>query len=105
MSQAKKVCLFSDVCCAADVDRMRAANGSHRASPKTHGHIVPWNPPRFGISEDVLRRLADRLEAEAIHLAKEQTAKMGNVSQQSSRSSDRTREWFTLRDRASTTFE
>ncbi|KAI0762215.1 hypothetical protein C8Q74DRAFT_1450511 [Fomes fomentarius] len=45
--------------------------------PKTHGRIVPWDPPRFGIPDEIMRRLSDVLEKEAVRhaCAKEERAR------------------------------
>lgn len=48
---------------------MSIADGGTSYMPKSHGRIVPWVPPRFGIPDEVMRRLADVLEKEAVHHA------------------------------------
>lgn len=47
---------------------MSIADGGTSYMPKSHGRIVPWVPPRFGIPDEVMRRLADVLEKEAVHM-------------------------------------
>ena len=34
--------------------------------PHTHGAVVPWNPPDFGIPKDVLEELRDELREHAV---------------------------------------
>ena len=55
-----------------------------RYVPKTHGHIVPWDPPPFEIPDQVLHRLALKLEEEVVSLAQADAETMEDASQQSS---------------------
>ena len=52
--------------------------------PGTHGHILPWDPPSFGIPEGVLAELAEKLRQEAIRLAIKNATKKITRSGQSS---------------------
>ncbi len=51
---------------------------------KTHGYIVPWDPPRFGIPDLVMQELADKLVNEAARHAAVEAKVLSNASQQSS---------------------
>lgn len=51
---------------------------------KTHGYIVPWDPPRFGIPDLVMQELADKLVNKAARHARDEAKVMSNASQQSS---------------------
>ena len=52
--------------------------------PKTHGYIVPWDPPQFGIPDQVLEELARQLEQEVVALAQAGAKEDEDASQQSS---------------------
>ncbi len=51
---------------------------------KTHGYILPWDPPRFGIPDSVMQELANKLVNEAARHARDEAKVMRNASQQSS---------------------
>ncbi|KAI0780320.1 hypothetical protein C8Q74DRAFT_1264461 [Fomes fomentarius] len=63
-------------------------NGDETASGnkymKTHGYIVPWDPPQFGIPDSVMQELADKLVNEAARHAEVEAKVLRNASQQSS---------------------
>ena len=48
--------------------------------PGSHGHIFPWDPPAFGIPDEVLVILAKTLQADAVRLAIEKTSERANRS-------------------------
>ena len=52
--------------------------------PGSHGHIFPWDPPSFGVPDEVLEKIAKTLQAEAVRLAIEDAAIKKSRSGQSS---------------------
>ena len=56
--------------------------------PNTHGHMVPWDPPPFGIPDEVMGELVSTLIKEVIRVASIVGEKTDDESRQSSPQSD-----------------
>ena len=71
--------------------------------PGSHGHVFPWDPPSFGVSDEVLVKLARKLQDEAIRLAIEDASEKVSRSRQSPPASvsdddeDVFRPWITIK--------
>ena len=52
--------------------------------PGSHGHVFPWDPPSFGVPDDVLVSMAMRLREEIIQCAIKAAPRRKDQSQQSS---------------------
>ena len=52
--------------------------------PNTHGHMVPWDPPLFGIPDEVMGELVSTLIKEVIRVASIVGEKTDDESRQSS---------------------
>ena len=57
-------------------------------TPNTHGHMVPWDPPLFGIPDEVMGELVSTLIKEVIRVASIVGEKTDDESRQSSPQSD-----------------
>ena len=57
-------------------------------TPNTHGHIVPWDPPLFGIPDEAMGELVSTLIKEVIRVASIVGEKTDDESRQSSPQSD-----------------
>ena len=52
--------------------------------PGSHGHVFPWDPPSFGVPDNVLASMATRLRKEIIKCAIDKAPRRKDQSQQSS---------------------
>ena len=56
--------------------------------PNTHGHMVPWDPPPFGIPDEVMEELVSTLIKEVIRVASIVDEKTDDESRKSSPQSE-----------------
>ncbi|RDX43853.1 hypothetical protein OH76DRAFT_1390040 [Lentinus brumalis] len=53
---------------------------------ETHGHIVPWDPPQFGIPSSVMEDLVEMLVRQVLLHAERHGKQVADASQQSPQS-------------------
>ncbi|RDX51647.1 hypothetical protein OH76DRAFT_1401060 [Lentinus brumalis] len=51
--------------------------------PGTHGLVVPWDPPQFGLSNEVLEALVQKLMDEVLRHAEDAGETLADESRQS----------------------